>query len=77
MWFHIMQIYVNMQGLDNEGFTLLYHVELGSDVCIMLYGRKSYRPMSILRFLFEFTKGAQIDDKDTNSSNIYNMEIAK
>ena len=43
----------------------------------MLYGRKSYRPMSILRFLFEFTKGAQIDDKDMNSSNNYSMEIAE
>ena len=43
----------------------------------MLYGRKSYRPLSILRFLFEFTKGAQIDDKDMNSSNNYSMEIAE
>ena len=30
-----------------------------------------------LQFLFEFTKGAQIDDKDTNSSNNYSMEIAE
>ena len=43
----------------------------------MLFGRKSYRPMPILRFLFELTKGAQIDDKDTNNSNDCNMEIEK
>ena len=58
MWFHIIQVCVNVWGIDNERFTLIYHVELGSDVSIMLYGRKSYRPLSILTFLFEFTKGA-------------------